>query len=91
MPQLLATFLPIVAMFAVMYFILIVPEKKRAKKYNAMLTELSVNDEVLTRGGIVGKIITLDGDQLVIQSGPDRVRIRITKNAIAQKLTKNEG
>lgn len=91
MPQLLATFLPIVAMFAVMYFILIVPEKKRAKKYNAMLAELSVNDEVLTRGGIVGKIITLDGDQLVVQSGPDRVRIRITKNAIAQKLTKNEG
>jgi preprotein translocase subunit YajC len=91
MPQLLATFLPIVAMFAVMYFILIVPEKKRAKKYNAMLAELSVNDEVLTRGGIVGKIITLDGDQLVIQSGPDRVRIRITKNAIAQKLSKNEG
>lgn len=90
MPQLLATFLPIVAMFAVMYFILIVPEKKKAKKYNAMLAELSVNDEVLTRGGIVGKIITLDGDQLVIQSGPDRVRIRITKNAIAQKLTKNE-
>lgn len=91
MPQLLATFLPIVAMFAVMYFILIVPEKKRAKKYNAMLAELSVNDEVLTRGGIVGKIITLDGDQLVIQSGPDRVRIRITKNAIAQKLSKDEG
>lgn len=91
MPQLLVTVLPIVAMFAVMYFILIVPEKKRVKKYNAMLSELSVNDEVLTRGGIVGKIITLDEDQLVIQSGPDRVRLRITKNAIAQKLTKNEG
>lgn len=91
MPQLLVTVLPIVAMFAVMYFILIVPEKKKVKKYNAMLSELSVNDEVLTRGGIVGKIITLDEDQLVIQSGPDRVRLRITKNAIAQKLTKNEG
>lgn len=90
MPQLLATLLPVLAMFAIMYFLLIVPEKKRTKKYNAMLSELAVNDEVLTRGGIVGKIINLDEDQLVIQSGPDRVRIRITKNAIAQKLNKKE-
>lgn len=90
MPQLIASVLPIVAMFAIMYLLLIVPERKRTKKYNAMLSELTVNDEVLTRGGVVGKIITIDEDQLVIQTGPDRVRIRITKNAIAQKLTKKE-
>jgi len=90
MPQLIASVLPIVAMFAIMYLLLIVPERKRTKKYNAMLSELTVNDEVLTRGGVVGKIITIDEDQLVIQTGPDRVRIRITKNAIAQKLTKTE-
>ena len=72
-----------------MYFLLIVPEKKRTKKYNTMLSELKVNDEVLTRGGIVGKIITIEEDQMVIQSGPDRVRFRITKNAIAQKLSKD--
>ena len=53
-----------------------------------MLSELKVNDQVLTRGGIVGKIITIEDDQMVIQSGPDRVRFRITKNAIAQKLNK---
>lgn len=88
MPQLLATLLPLVAMFAIMYFLLILPEKKRTKKYNEMLTALQVNDEVLTRGGIVGKIITIDEDQMVIQSGPDRVRFRVTKNSIAQKLNK---
>ena len=88
MAQLLATLLPLVAMFAIMYFLL-VPEKKRTKKYNTMLSELKVNDEVLTRGGIVGKIITIEEDQMVIQSGPDRVRFRITKNAIAQKLSKD--
>ena len=69
--------------------VLILPEKKRSKKYNNMLAELKVNDEVLTRGGIVGKIITIDEDQLVIQSGPDRVRIRVTKNSVAQKITKD--
>ena len=89
MAQLLATLLPLVAMFAIMYFLLIVPEKKRTKKYNTMLSELKVNDEILTRGGIVGKIITIDEDQMVIQSGPDRVRFRVTKNSIAQKLNKD--
>ena len=89
MAQLLATLLPLVAMFAIMYLLLIVPEKKRTKKYNAMLSELKVNDEVLTRGGIVGKIITIEEDQMVIQSGPDRVRFRMTKNSIAQKLNKD--
>ena len=59
--------IPFAAMFAIMYFLLILPEKKRSKKYNNMLAELKVNDEVLTRGGIVGKIITIDEDQLVIQ------------------------
>lgn len=86
MKQLLATLLPLVAMFAIMYFLLILPEKKRTKKYNEMLSALKVNDEVLTRGGIIGKIITIDEDQMVIQSGPDRVRFRVTKNSIAQKL-----
>jgi preprotein translocase subunit YajC len=89
MPQLLATLLPLVAMFAIMYFLLILPEKKRTKKYNSMLSELKVNDEVLTRGGIIGKIITIEEDQMVIQSGPDRVRFRVTKNSIAQKLNKD--
>ena len=89
MAQLLVTLLPLVAMFAIMYFLLIVPEKKRTKKYNTMVSELKVNDEVLTSGGIVGKIITIEEDQMVIQSGPDRVRFRITKNAIAQKLSKD--
>ena len=79
--------IPFAAMFAIMYFLL--TEKKRSKKYNNMLAELKVNDEVLTRGGIVGKIITIDEDQLVIQSGPDRVRIRVTKNSVAQKITKD--
>lgn len=87
--QLLGTLLPLVAMFAIMYFLLILPEKKRTKKYNTMLSELKVNDEVLTRGGIIGKIITIDEDQMVIQSGPDRVRFRVTKNSIAQKLNKD--
>ena len=85
----LGVVLPFVVMYGIMYLLFMRPEKKRAKKYNEMISELKVNEEVLTRGGIVGKIITVEEDQLIIQTGPDRVRIRVTKNAVAQKLTKD--
>ena len=87
--QFVSLLLPFVLMFGIMYLLLIRPEKKRAKVYNEMLAELKVNDEVLTRGGIIVKIITIEEDQMVIQSGPDRVRFRVTKNSIAQKLNKD--
>ena len=88
MAQILSLVVPFIFMFGIMYFLLIRPEKKRTTAYNAMISELKVNDEIITRGGIVGKIITLEEDQLVIQNGPDRIKLRITKNAIAQKVTK---
>lgn len=86
----LATFLPLVIMFGLMYLLLILPEKKRNKKYNAMLSELKVNDEIVTRGGVIGKIINLDEDYMVIQSGPDRTRFKMLKTSVSQKLNKNE-
>ena len=89
MEAIISLVLPFILMFGIMYLLLIRPEKKRSKAYNEMLADLKVNDEILTRGGIVAKIITVDEDQLVIQTGPDRVRIRITKSAIAQKLNKD--
>ena len=49
---------------------------------------LQVNDEIMTRGGIIGKIISLDGDNMVLESGPDRARLKMTKNAIANKIYK---
>ena len=86
----LATFLPLVIMFGLMYLLLILPEKKRTKKYNAMLSELKVNDEIITRGGLVGKIITLEDEYMVIQSGPDRTRFKMLKTSVSQKINKNE-
>ena len=89
MEAIISLVIPFVLMFAIMYFLLIRPEKKRSKAYNDMLADIKVNDEILTRGGIVAKVINIDEDQLVIQTGPDRVRLRITKNAIAKKVTKD--
>ena len=88
MAALVSTILPFVLMFGLMYLLLILPEKKRTKKYNEMLGSLQVNDEIVTRGGIVGKIISIDDEYMVIQSGPDRARFKMIKSAISQKVNK---
>ena len=66
--SLLATVAPMLIVFVVFYFVLILPEKKRRKQYEEMLTNVKVNDEVMTRGGIIGKIIInlKQMDQLLI-------------------------
>ena len=70
------TLLPMILIFVIFYFMLIVPEKKRKKSYDEMLKALKVNDEVVTRGGIMGKIINLQEDFVILESGPDRTRVK---------------
>jgi preprotein translocase subunit YajC len=76
----------IVVLFAVFYFVLIMPERKRQKKMKEMLDNLKVGSSVITRGGIVGEIINIDGDQLVIVTGPNRVKIEITRHAVGNVI-----
>ena len=86
----LVTFLPFVLVLVIFYAILIIPENKRKKKYNAMLSALEVNDDVVTRGGIIGKVVNIQDDYVIVQSGPDKARIKITKNGISNVLTEKE-
>lgn len=90
MGNLLGTFVPMLVVIVVFYFVLLRPEKKRKMQYDTMLEGLKLNDEVMTRGGIIGKIIALDGDNMVLESGPDRVRLKFTKSAIANKIYKED-
>lgn len=85
----LIQFLPLILVFVVFYFVLIVPEKKRKKKYDAMLSELKINDDVMTRGGIIGRIVSLDEDNIVIETSSDRTKIKFSKNAVANKIYKD--
>lgn len=79
--------LPLIAVFAVMYFLMIRPQMKRAKEHRAMLDKLGRGDEVLTNGGIAGTITEL-GDNFVTVEIADGVRIRVQKGAIANVLPK---
>lgn len=79
-----------VAMFAGMYFLMIRPQKKKQKEEQEMRETLQIGDEISTIGGIVGKIITVKDDSLIIETGADRTKLKITRWAIQTNNTSNE-
>ena len=83
----LMTFLPMIAIFVVFYFLLIRPQQKRAKETKTMLNALQKGDEVITAGGIVGKIAKLNDQYAAIEIAPD-VEISVQRGAISQLLPK---
>lgn len=83
----LTMFLPMVIMFALLYFLMIRPQKKKDKEIQDMRSGLQIGDEVITTGGIIGIVISLKEDTLVIETGSDRSKIRIARWAVAQNNT----
>ena len=73
---------PIVGVIAIFYFLLIRPQTQKAKEHSKMLKELKRNDEVVTTGGIVGRITEL-GDKLVTVEIAPNVRVRVERPQIA--------
>lgn len=82
-PNLLTMLIPWLVIFAVFYFILILPQKKRDKKTKAMLEALKVGDNVVTIGGIIGKIVSIKDDTVTIEVGADKTKIKIARRAVA--------
>jgi preprotein translocase subunit YajC len=79
--------LMMLAMFVVLYFIMIRPQMKRAKEHKALVEALSKGDEVVTQGGIAGRIIKV-GDSFVTVEIADKVEIQVQKPAIQLVLPK---
>lgn len=88
--EILVQVLPMLGIVAVFYLLLLLPEKKRKNQYNIMIEGLALEDEVVTRGGVIGKIVLLEGQEMILESGPNNVRIRFAKNSIASKIYKEE-
>jgi len=80
-------FLPMIAIFVVFYFLLIRPQQKKAKEAKAMLEALQKGDEVVTAGGVLGRIAKL-GDQYVTVEVAANTEITVQRGAIAQLLPK---
>ena len=80
----------IVAMIALFYFFMWRPQKKQEKETKAMRDGLAVGDEITTIGGIIGKIVAIKDETVLIETGRDKVRIRILRNAIRNVDVKAE-
>ncbi|MBQ2296541.1 MAG: preprotein translocase subunit YajC [Clostridia bacterium] len=80
----------IVGFVALMYFMLIRPQKKQQKKEKQMRDSIQIGDEIITIGGIYGRVVSLKEDSLVIESSGDRSKIQIQRSAIGQNLTIHE-
>ena len=83
----LGMFIPMVLMFAILYFFMIRPQKKKDKEIQDMRSGLQIGDEVITTGGIIGIVVSLKEDTLVIETGSDRSKVRIARWAVAQNNT----
>ena len=74
MNQQLVTLIPLILLIFIMYFLLIRPQKKREKAVAAMRNAVKVGDEVITIGGICGKIVKTKDEVLTIQVGADKIK-----------------
>jgi len=84
------SFLPLVLIFVVFYFLLIRPQTKRAKEHKKMVAELSKGDEVVTNGGLLGRVIEV-GENFVQVKIADGVEVKVQKQAIANLMPKGTG
>ena len=79
-----------VLLFVGMYFLMIRPQKKQQKKEQEIRENTQVEDEITTIGGIVGKVVTVKEDSLIIETGADKNKMKITRWAIQTNVTANE-
>ena len=78
------TIIFLVLMLGVMYLTVVIPQRKEEKARNELRNSLEVGDGVVTIGGIVGRVVSIKDDTVLIETGSDRVKIRISKNAIGE-------
>jgi preprotein translocase subunit YajC len=81
------SFLPMIAMFAVLYFVMIRPQMKKQKEHRAMVEALAAGDEVVTAGGILGKVTRVRDGNVDVQVA-NGVEVQLQKSAVVQVLPK---
>jgi preprotein translocase subunit YajC len=85
-----ASFIPLILIFAIMYLLLIRPQQKKMKEHKAMIEALRRGDQIVTQGGIIGKVTKVKDDGEVEVEIADGVRVRVVKATISQVLSKTE-
>lgn len=88
--QSISMIIMMVVLFAVMYFMMIRPQKKRQKEEQEMRASLEIGDEIVTIGGIVGRVVTIRETDIIIETGSDRNKMKIERWAVNTNKTKME-
>jgi preprotein translocase subunit YajC len=81
---------PLVFIFAIFYFLLIMPQQRRQKKWTAMLDSLKTGDRVTTSGGLRGTIMALKDDSIHLRVPPNNLVVEVTKASVTQVTTEEE-
>jgi len=85
-----AQFVPLILIFAIMYLLLIRPQQKKAKEHQAMVAALRRGDQVVTAGGIMGKVSKVKDEREVELEIAAGVNVRVVRNTITQVVSKTE-
>jgi preprotein translocase subunit YajC len=78
--------LPIVLIFGIFYFLLFLPMQKQKKAQKKMMEELKTGDVVLTTGGIIGSITSIDGDTVLLRVKPDNLKLQFARSAVSSLI-----
>jgi preprotein translocase subunit YajC len=87
----LLTIAPLLFIFAIFYFLLIMPQQRRQKKWQAMLGELKTGDKVTTSGGLRGTIMSLKDDAVILRVPPDNLKLEVSRGSVVSVTTAEEG
>jgi preprotein translocase subunit YajC len=81
---------PLIFIFAIFYFLLIMPQQRKQKKWQAMLGALKNGDRVVTSGGIRGTIINLKDDAVTVRVPPDNLKLEVSRASVVSVTTADE-
>ncbi len=81
---------PLVLIFAVFYFLLIRPQQKKMKDHKAMVEALSKGDQVVTAGGLIGKISKIESDRIALVEISDNVQVQVVRSTITEVVKDNQ-
>ncbi|MGE4063556.1 MAG: preprotein translocase subunit YajC [Rhodospirillaceae bacterium] len=88
-PNAFMSFLPLLLIFVVFYFLLIRPQQKKLKEHRAMLTALRRGDRIVTNGGIIGLVTKVEDRELIVEIA-DGVRVHVARDMVASVVSKTE-
>jgi len=84
------SFLPLIFIVAIFYFLVFMPMQRQKKQQAAMLSGLQSGNEVLTTGGIVGTIVSITGDTLILRVKPDNIKLQVARSAVSSLVNQEK-